>query len=357
MMTRLGLLLLLSQVLLPQVVSAKPLSAFIESGQVGQALLLNRLGACYAITPEHVIDGGFFATVVAGLPDAPQGDADLLMTFGYDLALLRVSGGVEAKCNEGYHKVISLDATFSATSTGYLYSVRSDGSTGRQQVNIVDIGMLYVHVSPVAGGEPLMKGMSGSMLQIGDRVAGMLMSVDPANGHGKVLRYDRITETIAPFFGESGSAAAAAVTDKAPLPVAAIAGVSVLRWTSKPLDESSRAHNILDGDVTTAWQARVEKYPVDVEIQLSTGKSMILTEVALIAGESVPPQRLPRDFELMVTTRDKGGWVAIANGTLFAKDGGKTVQFAPVRGKRLLLRIHSNWGDPEAVGFAELGIR
>ena len=73
MMTRLGLLLLLSQVLLPQVVSAKPLSAFIESGQVGQALLLNRLGACYAITPEHVIDGGFFATVVAGLPDAPTG--------------------------------------------------------------------------------------------------------------------------------------------------------------------------------------------------------------------------------------------------------------------------------------------
>jgi hypothetical protein len=352
-MIRVGIFLLL----LPQLLWGKPLPAFMDSGEVGQAILLNRLGTCYAITPAHVIDGGFFATVIGGLPTAPQGDADVLMTFGYDLALLRVSGAVEGDCTEGYRRESSQDDLFAEATTGHLLTVRSDGSISRQQVSIVDTGMIHVQVKPMAGGEPLMKGMSGSLLEVRDRPAGLLMSVDPENGHGKVLRYDRVTETIAPFFGDSRSAAAQKIATRAAPAKSAIEGLSVIRWSSPPLDGNSRAPNLLDGDPDTSWYAKPAGFPVDIEIRLSDGKSRVLGQVELVAGGVTPKQRLPRDFEVMVSNKEKGGWNPVGSATLFAADGGKTLQFAPVRGKRLLLRIHSNWGDSEAVGLGELRIQ
>lgn len=343
--------------LLPQLLWAKPLPAFVDAGEVGQAILLNRLGTCYGITPAHVIDGGFFASVTGGLPDAPQGDADVLMTFGYDLALLRVSGGIESECTEGYQRQQNQDALFAEATTGHLLTVRSDGSVSRQQVSIVDTGMIHVQVKPMAGGEPLMKGMSGSLLEVRDRPAGLLMSVDPENGHGKVLRYDRVTETIAPFFGNTGSAAAQKAAARAAPAKAAIEGLAVIRWSGPPLDGNSRALNLLDGNPDTAWYTPPRDFPIDVEIQLSEGKSRVLRQVELVAGNVTPEQRLPRDFEVMVSTRDKGGWHPVGSATLFAADGGSILQFAPVRGRRLLLRIHSHWGDSEAVGLGELRIQ
>ena len=349
-------ILLCLLLLLPPTALAKPLSTFVDSGEVGQAILLHRLGSCYAITPAHVIDGGFFATLVGGLPSAPQGEADVLMTFGYDLALLRVSGGVEADCKESFQKIANMDKLFGSASTGHLLTVRSDGSIARQQVSIVDTGMLYVHVAPTAGGEPLMKGMSGSLLEVDDRPAGLLMSVDPETGNGKVLRYDRVTETIAPFFAGT-RAITPANPAKLTLPTAASQGYSVTRWTSPPLNAESRAMNLLDGNPASRWYARAQGFPLDIEIKLSDDKAKVVGQVELVSQGVAPQARLVRDFEIMVSTKTKGGWVSVAHGTLFPKDPAKQLQFAPVRGKRLLLRIHSNWGDAEAVGLSGITIQ
>ncbi len=356
-MTMARFLVLLCVLYIPVTVFAKPLSAFIESEEVGQAILLNRMGSCYGITPAHVIDGGFFATVVGGLPSAPQGDADVLMTFGYDLALMRVTGGVEAHCVQGFKKAGNLDTVFAAATVAHLLTVRSDGSVAREQVTITDTGMLYVYVKPMPGGEPLMKGMSGSLLEVGDKPAGMLMSVHPETGNGKVLRYDRVTETIAPFFGNSKRKTRDEVDPGAPLAKEPNLAVAVSNWSSPPLDSESRATNLLDGDSSTQWYARADGFPIDVEIKLSDDKAKVLNQVELVSGGVAPQGRVPKDFEIMVSTKSKGGWMSLSSGTLFTRDESTVVKFAPVRAKRLLLRIYSNWGDAEAIGLSEIRLQ
>jgi len=352
-----GFLLLLCVLYAPVVVVAKPLSAFVESEEVGQAILLNRLGSCYGITPAHVIDGGFFATVVGGLPSAPQGDADVLMTFGYDLALMRVTGGVEAHCVQGFKKAGNLDTVFAAATVAHLLTVRSDGSVAREQVTITDTGMLYVYVKPMPGGEPLMKGMSGSLLEVADKPAGMLMSVDPETGNGKVLRYDRVTETIAPFFGDSNRKAKDDVGSGTPSAKGANLAVAVSSWSSPPLDAQSRALNLIDGNRATQWYALADGFPIDVEIKLSDDKAKVLNQVELVSAGVVPQGRVPKDFEIMVSTKSHGGWMSLSSGTLFARDESTVVKFAPVRARRLLLRIYSNWGDVDAIGLSEVRLQ
>lgn len=115
--------------------------------------------------------------------------------------------------------------------------------------------------------------------------------------------------------------------------------------------------NLLDGNPASRWYARAQGFPLDIEIKLSDDKAKVVGQVELVSQGVAPQARLVRDFEIMVSTKTKGGWVSVAHGTLFPKDPAKQLQFAPVRGKRLLLRIHSNWGDAEAVGLSGITIQ
>jgi len=351
--------LMLLLMLFMSAITAQPLPVFVEAREIGQGIAFNRMGACYLVTPAHVIDGSFFATVIAGLPAAPKGDGDVLMTFGYDLSLLRITGGVSNDCNFTFRSAGGLDSMLASTSIAHLLTVRSDGSVGRQPLGIADTGMIYIYVQPMPGDEPLMKGMSGSMLEASGKPLGMLMSVDPESGHGKVLRYDRLTETVAPFF-RGKAAAPPSVDNRVVAGASAVTkanGAAVTRWTSPPLGADFRAKNLLDGQPESIWQARVKKFPVDIEIEMAAGKSMVLNAVELVSAGVIPRERTPRDYEIMVSNKVSGGWIPLTSGTLFTKDDATLVAFVPVRAKRLLVRFHSNWGDTEAVGLSEIRLR
>jgi hypothetical protein len=330
----------------------KPLSAYIDSGGIGQAILVERLNSCYAITPAHVLDNAFFATLVGGLPSAPQGEADWLMTFGYDLALLRVNGRIQLDSKEPYHRVADMDNLYVDSTTASIVTVRPDGTQARQPVNIIDTGMLYFHVALPAGEEPLQKGMSGSMVVIKNDPAGLLMSVDSETGYGKVLRYDRMTETIAPFFQKS--AMTRTDIEKPALPAAS--GLSISSWSSPPAGANFRARNLVDGDPGSIWLAKAGVFPVDVEILIGE-KNRIFNQIELIWGAISTPEKLPKDFEILVSSKEGGGWISLTSGTLFFKDKRENIQLAPTKVKLILLRIYSNWGSEEVVGLSEVIVR
>jgi len=331
---------------------SRPTQAFIRAGEHGQALLLSRLGECYAITPEHVIGSDLFATLVGGDAGKSQGDGDLLQTFGYDLSILRVTGALAKQCGGSLTNVPILDSLLSATSAANVSSVNEDGSISRRNVTINDVGLLYLRLRPDSGNE-LFKGLSGSLVLVGDKPAGILMSVDPETGEGRALRFDRAIETLRPFFGMSGGTAV--VVPGKLVPKTATAGMQamVVSWSSPPISAEYRAANLTDTQgKASVWYATVDKFPLELIIQLPGDKTHTLDALRLI-GEGVNPgERLPRDFEVLVSSTGQGNWLPVTNGTYFKTETDKLVRFAPVRARQVMLRIYSHWGDSDAVGLS-----
>ena len=355
---RLRAVLLFFALCLSGVVAAQgPAQAYIRSGEHGQALLLSRLGACYAVTPAHVMGGDLFATLIGASPTAPQGDADLLQKFGYDLALLRTTGSATEQCGGQIRDVPQLDSLLSRATSGVVSSVNTDGSVTRRSVTINDVGLVNVRLRPRSEGDQLFKGLSGSLVLTGEQPIGILMTVDPDTGEGVALRYDRALETLRPFFAAPGTAAN---QQDAPKPAAtgrpAGIGAAVTSWSSPPIDGAHRIANLVDtSDEPTVWLARANQFPIEIVIALEGEKSHAVNAVRLV-GEGVDPaDRLPKDFEVLV--KGGGGWVSVGSYTYFKNDADQLVQFAPARAREIMLRVYSNWGDPTAVGLSGFEIQ
>lgn len=335
---------------------SRPAQAYIRAGEHGQALLLNRLGECYAVTPAHVIGGDLFATLIGGEAGKPRGDADLLQTFGYDLSILRVTGALAKQCGGPLANVPVLDGLLSATSAANVTSVNEDGSISRRNVTLNDVGLIYLRLRPDTGNE-LFKGLSGSLVLVGDKPVGILMSLDAETGEGRALRFDRAIETLRPFFGLSGGIAVAA--PDALVPKAAGAGLqaTIVSWSSPPIGAGYRASNLINTrEKASVWYATADKFPLELIIQLPGDKSHTLDALRLI-GEGVEPgERLPRDFEVLIRSSVEGNWLPVSNGTYFKTETDKLVRFAPVRARQVMLRIYSHWGDSEAVGLSGIEI-
>lgn len=347
--------LLIFSMVFPAILQAKPLLAYVESDEVGQALLFNRLGVCYAVSPTHVVHEGYYATLVGGASSAPQGEADEGVAFGYDLSLMRVKGGIEKYCNESYKKASNLNSIILDETTGHVLTAGGLGNMTRQQVSIVDTGLLYLYISPIDEKQPFMKGMSGSLLEINGTPAGMLMSVNGETGSGKVLRYDRLMETIAPFFGLSSSADRPTSTSntvgKETKQITQNLAKKVLSWSTPSLDADSRAKNLLDNDPKAVWYGKVGKFPIDIEVLLSKEKTVVLNEVELVLNAVKPATRAPKDIEIMISGQKENRWMPVASSTIFKSDTSMVLSFAPVRAKKIKIRIYSNWGDSLAVGL------
>lgn len=337
---------------------AMPPQAFLTAGENGQAVLMSRLDECYAITPAHVIGGSFFATLVGGRSDRPRGEADLLQNFGYDLAVLRVTGAITNECQFDLGGSFSLDQVLSTVGDGQIVSVNSDGSLSRRNVRVSDVGLLYLRVSPVGPANQLFKGLSGSLLALDDAPAGILMSVDPQTAEGRVLRFDRAVETVRPFFGmKTTSQGAESVSPESEVANEGNLAEIVERWSSPAVSAEYRVSNLVDDvDAGTVWLAEPAGFPIEVVVALKGDRVHAIDRVVLIGKGVMPPERLPRDVELLVSSREEGGWIPVFTGTYFTSEGARELAFAPVRARKVMLRIYSHWGDETGVGLAGLVI-
>lgn len=353
-----GWLILLLALSMSSPLAAAPAQAYIRAGEHGQALLMSRLGECYAITPKHVIGDGLFATLVGGGPGAPQGDGDLLQTFGYDLSILHASGAVARQCGDALTDVPALGELLSTAGSGIVVSVNGDGSISRRNVTFTDVGLVYLRVRPRTGDDQLFKGLSGSLVLADKQPVGILMAVDPETGEGRALRFDRAIETLRPFFGLP--ATLVQEKNEKPDPEAKQgegASAEVIAWSSPPLGAAYRASNLVDaGGAETVWLARPTGFPIELVLGLPGDRAHVVNALRLVGAGVEPKARLPRDFEVLISSSGNGSWIPVGSGTYFKTDSDKLVRFAPVRAQRIMLRIYSHWGDDEAVGLSGIEI-
>lgn len=340
---------------LSAVAADRPASAFVNATEHGQAQLLNRLGECYAVTPAHVMGKEWYASLVGQGAGAARGDGDLLQTFGYDLAILRVSGGLSRKCGGALGRVATLDKLLSGASSGSVLSVNGDGSVTRRRVTLKDADLLYVRIRPHAAQDELFQGLSGSLLEVAGQPVGILMSVDASTGEGKALRYDRAVETLRPFFGMSPATATTEAAAKS-VDATLASQPKIATWSSSALSADARAANLLDGNDATTWYAVADGFPLELVFDLPGEHPWAIDHLRLVGTGVEPRQRLPKDFEVLVSNSDRGNWVPVGSGTYFMRDETKQVDFVPVRARHLMLRLYSHWGDIDAVGLSGIEI-
>ncbi len=180
-------------------------------------------GSCRIATPRHVIERD----------DGSLVPPDMLDRFGdyhttaepvaapdpeRDLAFLTVSGRLaDEGCTSSRLSAVSLTAAISRMNAAYL-SVATPFD--RQQIQIEqraaardEGGGIIVAIAPVAGAEPLRKGMSGGAVMFENRPVAMLTNVDTDFGIGVALRFDVIASELAALSDGDREPSAASPSD------------------------------------------------------------------------------------------------------------------------------------------------
>ena len=359
-----SLMCLLSLLVTGFTATAAPLQVFVRATENGQGFLHTRLGECYAVVPAHVLGGDPYATLIGANSQRSRGEADLLQTFGYDLAILRVSGELTNACADSFARAKGVGQRLTQNALGVVTSVNDDGTLSRRAAIVTDISLTHIRIRPKAERDQFFKGLSGSLFSLSDQEVAILLGVDPESGEGRALRFDRALETLQPFFGGFDSkperSTTVPVKPKTPKELQQVAGDlaaasqggKISAWNTEPLGKNYRYSHLIDPDEpVTVWYGTRQSTPVEVVFELAGDKAQAVSRGELI-GAGVDPQRLVRDFEILASASARRGWISLASGTYIKGDSSKTVSFAPVRAKRVMLRIYSNWGDAEAVGLS-----
>ena len=334
----------------PRVAHAE--QAFVSSGENGQAVLLNRLGRCYAITPAHVL-GNAGEGKLTGL-SATVGLASLLQTFGYDLALMEVyEGPLELRCHDTYRQHIDVEDALRKSGAVTIQSLNEDGSVIRRRAIVTSFNLLTISIKLENADDKFFQGLSGSLVIGGDTAVGMLMSVTPDTGVGTALRYDRLTETIAPFFaGQTSERKSELHPPKIPDEQSSTK-LRVLNWNAHPVDALSHADNLI-GRSAAPWVAEFNRKPVEILFEYYGDTPIHL--ISLSSEGCTNLGDLPRDFEILGAQQTTGRFTSLKAATMPSKGGAIQVTFAPVRVKRILLRIYNNWSGSSKVTLGKLWI-
>jgi hypothetical protein len=169
------------------------------NGTVGQGILRPRgISECLILSPLHVVND------VASIRAVGDGGAQTEVTLQHlyveaDLALLN-SGSVPLSECAQWRIPPNLSALLAdPSSTAVLRSREVDGSLSFAPVWIRRVSSNHVQITPREP-VPLQSGMSGSQLLVNGHFAGMLLTVDPTDGNGQVLRSDAIDRLVGGFF-------------------------------------------------------------------------------------------------------------------------------------------------------------
>lgn len=330
--------------------------------EIGQAFLAHHGGQCYAILPTHVVSE-------AGRPALRrEGTQGLLgetldhAELGDDLSLARVAGAITGDCGGSALSIRrAVERLLQQGRLGTLRSVNGDGTVAQLGVTIVDDdGRGMLRVQPTHQGNPIRKGLSGSLLLIDGVSVGMLLSVNARSGIGTVVRIDTLMAKVDAHLMNAAAPAAAppAQAGAARSSAAATAGgARVLAWSALPIDEAHRAANLTAGAEAPPWASIPERWPVTIDLQASEG--LVTINGVVLDGRAVANAgQLPAHVELFINpSGDARGWRAITSVALDYRDGVAQIALAPLRTRLLRLSFSATVGGGEVISLGRISLR
>lgn len=187
-----------------------------DSVTTGVGILRPRYtGECFVVTPRHVAaPGGSTAWATA------RGSRDSLLStpekYSEDLAVWRMGRRVDRSICTEWPGVADVNRTLERANrekaSAYVLPWTGQGAGGSVEVKFDQLTLTRFTVRQE--GTSLTRGMSGSPVQVGGMVVGILTAVDSADDGGvvgEVLRLDYVERHFGPFFHPSPSPDDAAI--------------------------------------------------------------------------------------------------------------------------------------------------
>lgn len=331
--------------------------------EIGQAFLAHHGGQCYAILPTHVVRE-------AGRPALRrEGTQGLLgetldhAELGDDLSLTRVAGAITGDCGASALSIRrAVERLLQQGRLGTLRSINGDGTVAQLGVTIVDDdGRGMLRVQPTHQGNPIRKGLSGSLLLIDGVSVGMLLSVNARSGIGTVARIDTLMAKVDAHLMNAAAPAVAPPTQvgaasfSAP-PATAASGPRVLAWSALPIDEAHRAANLTAGAEAPPWASIPARWPVTIDLQ--AGEGLVTINGVVLDGRGVADAgQLPAHVEVFINpSGDARGWRAITSMALDYRDGVAQIALAPLRTRLLRLSFSATVGGGERISLGRISL-
>lgn len=204
---RIALRLVVLSIALPgNAATSEASPVFVQAAEQGQGLLRERNGECFVVTPEHVVRDSTEITVTAqGRIDAA---ARLDTTLGEDVAILRITDKGRFGCGMPWDEAVGLDPVIAGSTDGMLVTTSGAGAVQRRFVKVVGYNHASIRFRPAEPADAFFKTLSGGLLEIGGRPAGVLLQVDTANGNGIAIRMDHLSDVVRSFFAVQSTATA-----------------------------------------------------------------------------------------------------------------------------------------------------
>jgi hypothetical protein len=330
---------------------------------VGQAYLVRYADNCIALLPLHVAkETAIPAFLSEG--DSALGEAEEIDDLGDDSAVAQVTGHITKDCGASIATISrAVDTLLLNRGLATLRSVNSDGTLANMAVTIVDNdGEKYLRVRPSNDKVQIRKGHSGSLVLVGGRPVGMLLSVTARHGVGKVLRFDKLLESAEAHMATrvrfASKDAGDAATDKAGLDLAAAAnGGSVSGWNAVPVDAEHRPANLVGPDTAPYWRASVEKWPVDIEIDLA-GDKVVISQITLDGRNMPSVDELPGQVAIFVNVSSDGRrWRSLLSREAeFDSTGIAVFSIAPTWARQVKISIGGSRGEGNVTGLRRINI-
>jgi hypothetical protein len=327
--------------------------------EIGQAYLAHDTNRCLAILPTHVVTET--RGVAAMLKEGTQpllGESTTFADLGDDVSVAEITGAITEDC--GFSTVAisrAVDRRIRANAVAAIRTVNGDGSIAQLSVTVIDDdGSTLLRVQPTHNQDQLRKGHSGSLLMAGDTPVGMLLRVDSRFGVGKVMRLDALLEKVDAFVAGATAAVATGTRETgAAEPIPSAAG-AITSWSALPVDAQHRAHNLVASGDEPAWIANVERWPVELEMDLPGDRSAI-AGIELDGRNVADPGQLPAGAEILLSvTQDGRRWRSVAGGNLEFADGIARFQIAPSWARQVKLVISGAQDGGSVIALGRLRI-
>ncbi|WP_440876896.1 hypothetical protein [Thalassotalea sp. PLHSN55] len=199
--------------------------------QEGQGILRKAGSSCFLYTPAHVITGAKAALVETRLRKRIR--AELINTYPQDLAIAKLedaSACEESSWKGGGERV---DAILDVVRAGRLNYKHKQGRIEIFDIEITDKALDATFDIKLKNNKEFRKGMSGSIVTVGDYPIGMLLSVE--GDIGKVLRMDTMADL-------SKRVILRYVTDKEKIEMGEVSAINNTQQSNTQASSSVTAH-------------------------------------------------------------------------------------------------------------------
>lgn len=312
-------------------------------GGEGHGLMIRSGGACYLLTPRHVV-GESPAASVRGAAPAATGRAFVERPFweGMDLAIGVLRGALEARCELGL-QALAGETRLERGGAGELVSLRPSGEVERRPMRVSDSGYLTLDAEFTRPGDEVFEGISGSFLFIGARPAGMAVeALDQRSA--RFIRVEEIHAAAARWIGRRGAVFEAAAPE-APAGLEAQAPELAVKpeRAAPALSPAFAVGNALkDGPQAYVF---APQGPNRMAFRIEGEAAKSLTRAALLTDPE-GGHALPRAILIEVSSREDGGGAPrfFASGNM-GPDGRFDQKRSPVLARWIFVTISSAWSE------------